>query len=124
MKIGEIARHTGVSKSIIRYYEGKGVLPPAVRDAYGYREYGDAELARIRFVTVVRRLGCSFPEIKAMIALQEKNNIPSSQLLKLLTRKITEADREMDRLKQTQRDLSHLRELALLLAQKEPSHSA
>ncbi len=64
MKIGEIAEQTGVSKSIIRYYEGKGVLPRAVRDSAGYRDHGDAELARIRFVTSARRLGCSFPEIR------------------------------------------------------------
>ena len=121
MKIGEIAQQTGVSKSIIRYYEGKGVLPRAIRDSYGYRDYGEAELARIRFVTGVRRLGCSFAEIKVMIALQDLHHIPSSQILDLLSHKITEADAEMERLRRVQAELSRLREIALELTQNEPA---
>ncbi len=56
MKIGEIAERSGVSASIIRYYGCRGVLPPAVRDQHGYRGFGDAELARIAFVTSARKL--------------------------------------------------------------------
>jgi DNA-binding transcriptional MerR regulator len=55
MRIGEIAEQTGVSGYIIRYYESKGVLPRPGRDEFGYRSYGEAELASIRFVTGARR---------------------------------------------------------------------
>src|SRR5512140_1784112 len=99
MKIGDIARQANVSKSIIRYYEGKGVLPRAGRDSAGYREYGDAELARIRFVTGARRLGCSFPQIRAMIELQDGNCVPEEQTLHLLSHKIMEVEDEVERLK-------------------------
>ncbi|HEU5031897.1 MAG TPA: MerR family transcriptional regulator [Spirillospora sp.] len=50
MLIGELARRTGVSERLIRYYEDQGLLESR-RRANGYREYGDdAELtvARIR----------------------------------------------------------------------------
>ena len=116
MKIGEIAQQTGVSKSIIRYYEEKGVLPRALRDRSGYREYGAPDLARIRLVTGARRLGCTFVEIKDIIAIQEQGGVPSSHLLELLAHKLDEVGNEMDRLKCIQKELSHLRDLAFRLA--------
>ncbi len=120
MKIGEIAERSGVSASIIRHYEHRGVLPPAVRNQYGHREYGDAELACIAFVTSARKLGCSFPEIQTMIEMQERHHVPSSKLLILLSRKLEDVDNEMERLRQIQSVLSrlHTHELNLLAVQK------
>ncbi len=121
MKIGEIAQKTGVSRSIIRYYERKGLLPCPARDEFGYREYGDVELERIRFVTGARRLGCSFPEIRALVALQEEHNIPSSKVLKLLASKMQEVEDEMDRLRQMQTILGRLHTHGLSLVQAQPA---
>lgn len=121
MRIGEIAQQTGVSKSIIRYYESRGVLPRPDRDAHGYRSYGEAELTRIRFVTSARRLGCSFPEIKALIALQEEHHVPSSQLLQLLACKMREVEDEMERLREMQATLSRLHTNGLKLAEAAPA---
>ena len=117
MKIGEIAQEAGVSKSIIRYYEEKGVLPPARRGPSGYRDYGEADLERIRLVTGARRLGCSFEEIKEIIAMQEKHGIPSSHVLELLAHKLDQVGSEIDRLRQVQRELGRLQEMAMRLAQ-------
>lgn len=121
MRIGEIAQQTGVSRSIIRYYESKGVLPTPGRDEIGYRSYGEAELARIRFVTGARRLGCSFPEIKALIALQEEHHVPSSKLLQLLACKMKEVEDEMERLRQMQATLSRLHTHGLSLVEATPA---
>ncbi len=123
MKIGEVAQQTGVSASIIRYYENKGVLPKPSRDELGYRDYGDVELARIRFVTGARRLGCSFPEIKALIALQDEHNIPSARLLQLLACKMKEVDDEMERLRQMQSILRRLQTHGLSLVGAAPATS-
>ena len=57
MKIAELARRAGVATSAVRFYEEVGVLPPGRRLANGYREYADADLARMRLVVALRRLG-------------------------------------------------------------------
>lgn len=118
MKIAEIAQQAGVSTSIIRYYEGKGVLPRAIRDSSGYRDYGDSDLARIRLVAGARRLGCSFVEIKDIIAMQEQECIPASYLLELLEHKVVEVGNEIERLRLVQTELSRLHDIGLRLARE------
>lgn len=119
MKIGEIAQQTHVSKSIIRYYEDKGVLPPAVRDAAGYRDYGDVELRRIQMVTVARRLGWSFKEIQELVTVQDGQKAPSDRLLELLRGKVVELEQEIERLRRVQCELLEMRDMAEALVASE-----
>jgi arsenate reductase len=57
VKIAELGRRAGIAASAVRFYEETGVLPGASRRANGYREYDDADLARLRLVVALRRLG-------------------------------------------------------------------
>jgi arsenate reductase (thioredoxin) len=57
MKVSELADRAGVASSAIRWYESAGILPVASRQANGYREYAEEDLARLRLVVSLRRLG-------------------------------------------------------------------
>jgi arsenate reductase len=46
-----------VASSAVRWYEQAGVLPSPPRRGNGYREYGEVDLARLRLVVSLRRLG-------------------------------------------------------------------
>ena len=46
--IGRLAQATGVSAKTIRFYEERGVLPPARRAANGYRQYDESDAQRLR----------------------------------------------------------------------------
>ncbi|MGZ8502363.1 MAG: MerR family transcriptional regulator, partial [Candidatus Limnocylindrales bacterium] len=57
MRVSELARRAGIAPSAVRWYESVGILPPATRQANGYREYAEDDLARLRLVVSLRRLG-------------------------------------------------------------------
>ena len=57
MKIAELAGRAGIAASAVRWYETKGVIPAAPRHDNGYRDYAEPDLARLRLVVSLRRLG-------------------------------------------------------------------
>ncbi|MFD2348767.1 MerR family transcriptional regulator [Nonomuraea ferruginea] len=54
--IGEAARMLGMNASALRYYEERGLVPPAGR-RQGRRVYGRDELRRLVFLQSAQRLG-------------------------------------------------------------------
>src|SRR5207344_2372704 len=57
MKVSELAERAGIAPSAVRWYESAGVIPQATRQPNGYREYAEEDLARLRLVVSLRRLG-------------------------------------------------------------------
>ncbi|MGV9806504.1 DNA polymerase III subunit beta family protein [Micromonospora chersina] len=56
--IGELARASGLTVSALRFYDGSGVLVPALVDpTTGYRWYTDDQVAPARLVAGLRRVG-------------------------------------------------------------------
>lgn len=62
MRIGELARMLNVSADTIRFYERSGLVPHPHRAENGYRDYGPAELERVRFLLDLRRLDLPLDE--------------------------------------------------------------
>lgn len=67
MKIAELSKRAGVAASAVRWYEQEGVLPAPPRQSNGYREYDEVDLARLRLVLSLRRLGLA-PEDAGRLA--------------------------------------------------------
>ena len=67
--IGEVAQRVGVRSSTVRYYERRGILPPAVRRKNGYRSYPDKSIKLLLFTTRARSLGITLKEIKFLLNL-------------------------------------------------------
>ena len=67
MRIAELAARAGVAASAVRWYEQEGVLPAPDRQPNGYRDYGEIDLARLRLVLSLRRLGLA-PEDAGRLA--------------------------------------------------------
>lgn len=59
MRVSDVARRAGIAPSAVRWYERVGALPATARNESGYREYGDADLTRVRLLVSMRRLGLS-----------------------------------------------------------------
>ncbi|ASW56178.1 MerR family transcriptional regulator [Plantactinospora sp. KBS50] len=67
--IGELSRASGLSVSALRFYDGAGVLVPAVVDPHtGYRWYARRQLGPARLLAGLRRVGMPLPEIRTVLA--------------------------------------------------------
>lgn len=67
MKIGELARRTGLTASRIRFYESLGLLPMVDRMPNGYRHYPkDAQLV-LELIDTAQQAGFSLDEIRTLL---------------------------------------------------------
>ncbi len=66
LKINEVEALVGITKKNIRFYEEKGLLSPSRNSENGYRDYGEAEVATLRRIKLMRKLGVPIEEIRRM----------------------------------------------------------
>ena len=72
MKIGDLARATGVKVVTIRHYEKSGLLPLPTRDSGNYRIYSADAVKRVSFVRRCRDLGFSLEQIRDLLELSSQ----------------------------------------------------
>ncbi|RYZ71174.1 MAG: MerR family transcriptional regulator, partial [Proteobacteria bacterium] len=101
MRIGELAKQTGINSKRIRHYESIGLLGRAKRTQSGYRDYTPNDLRVLRFIVQARKLGFSIADIKQLINLW-KNKSRSSRDVKIL------ANAHLNRLRQKIAELEEM----------------
>lgn len=68
LKIGEVAKASGIGIETLRFYEKGGLLDSPSRTESGYRIYNADMLERLNFIKRAQVLGFSLDEIKRIIA--------------------------------------------------------
>jgi DNA-binding transcriptional MerR regulator len=118
LKIGELARLTGLPVKRIHYYERRGLLKPSARSETGYRLYGAEEVARLEFIKRAKLLGLTLEEIRELVGLAARCNegeiVP--RLEEVLEVKLEETARKMDELAAFRDNLLYYRERAAALS--------
>lgn len=110
MRIGELARQLGVTPESLRFYERQGLLPTPGRSENGYREYGPADVERLRLLIGLRRLDLPLDqaaELSALCAAGRCDEV-SADLEVALGAKRAELRRRMDELTYLDARLAHL----------------
>ena len=64
MKIGELAKQTGLSIRTLHYYDEIELLSPSHRTDVGHRFYSDQDIIRLQQILSLRQLGFSLSEIR------------------------------------------------------------
>ncbi|AUX26701.1 MerR family transcriptional regulator [Sorangium cellulosum] len=67
LKVGDLARQTGLSVRTLHYYEEIGLLSPSHRTASGHRMYSAGDIARLQQIKSLRELGFSLEQISACL---------------------------------------------------------
>lgn len=109
LKIGELAHLSGLSVKTIRYYEDIGLLAPTVeRSSSGYRLFQSQVLNRLAFIKRAQSLGLSLQEIKPLLALHDRGELPCPEVKQQLQKKISAIAAEMEALKTQQAELQSI----------------
>jgi MerR family copper efflux transcriptional regulator len=95
MRIGDVAKRTGVSVDALRFYEERGLIKPQ-RTANGYRLYPQETLQLLGYIKLAQQLGFSLTEIGENLPLLWSTEGGSSDhLAELFAQKIALLDERM-----------------------------
>jgi MerR family copper efflux transcriptional regulator len=110
MNIGEAASASGVSAKMIRYYEGRGLIPGAARKDSGYRQFNQRDVETLRFIRRARDLGFSLERIGTLLALWGDHSRRSADVKALARQYMGELDRDIANLQSIREQLAQLAE--------------
>lgn len=104
MKIGELAKLSGLTASRIRFYESTGLLVSVARQANGYRDYPPEAASMLEIIDSAQRAGFSLDQIRHLLPLGN-GSWNHEELLIALKAKVAEIEALQKRLKQSKAQL-------------------
>lgn len=108
MNIGQASAASGVSAKMIRYYESIGLVPPADRRQSGYREYGSADIHRLRFIRRARDLNFSIEQIRDLLRLWSDRHRSNAEVKAIALEHVAELKERAKHLNEMANALKHL----------------
>ena len=106
LTIGALASASAVAVETIRYYQREGLVAEPVRPPGGIRRYGEADVARLRFIKSAQRLGFSLSGVAELLRLDDGGGCAAVR-----SRAQTKLDEVRERLADLRRMESALSEL-------------
>lgn len=100
MLIGELSKKTGLSKDTIRFYEKIGLIAANERQAGTrlYKEFGTETVEHLRLINQGKALGFTLNEIKQLLDEWGSNEIPKTEQILIIERKLQEIAEKMQQL--------------------------
>jgi Cu(I)-responsive transcriptional regulator len=108
MNIGQASRASGVSAKMIRYYESIGLVPRADRKQSGYRDYGSADIHRLRFIRRARDLNFSVEQIRDLLRLWSDRHRSNADVKAIASKHVAELKERAKHLNEMANALKHL----------------
>jgi len=93
---------------MIRHYEKIGLVPAPPRRKSGYRNYGDADVHRLRFIANARDLGFPIEDIRTLLSLWSDRERSSAEVKTLALARAAELGRKVRMLDAMRRSLTDL----------------
>jgi MerR family mercuric resistance operon transcriptional regulator len=110
LKIGQVARQTGLGVETIRFYERQGLIDEPPRRESGYREYPADVVVRIQFIKRAKELGFSLKEIRELLDFRMRPDTTCAELKQQVLVKIDDVSRKISDLERIHKALSNLAE--------------
>jgi MerR family Zn(II)-responsive transcriptional regulator of zntA len=111
LRIGEVARQSGVAVETLRFYEKSGLLEPAGRTESGYRLYASNVFERLSFIKKAQSVGFRLDEIVLIIREAESGKRPCRDVRRLAAGKLAELEDRIRELQRYRRELKQTLEV-------------
>jgi MerR family mercuric resistance operon transcriptional regulator len=108
MRIGSLAKRTGVHVETIRYYQKIGLMPKPGPVRGLVRRYGRDALLRLQFIKRAQRCGFSLDEVKVLLRLSSSGQC--AEVRALAGQKLDFLEKKINRLREMHRTLDRLAE--------------
>jgi MerR family copper efflux transcriptional regulator len=109
LKIGDVAARSGLSVKTVRYYEEIGLLAPTVeRSDSGYRLFAPSVINRLAFVKRAQSLGLSLSEIRDILNISDRGELPCDEVKQHLAMKVDEINQQIKALEILKSELQQL----------------
>jgi MerR family copper efflux transcriptional regulator len=108
LRIGEVARRTGLPVKTIRYYCDEGLLQPKDRSAAGYRLFDEENLAELTIIRALRAMDVSIPELARILEVRRSGVCNCSLLKGSIANKMTSIDQRISELRTMKDELARL----------------
>ncbi|WP_158629178.1 MerR family DNA-binding protein [Corallococcus sp. AB030] len=108
LRIGALARESGVKLSTLRFYERRKLLLPMDRSESGQRLYGPDAAIRVRFIRRSQELGFTLKEVSAVLALTDRRGTPTRDVARFAEAKVQAIDARIDDLRRMRRAITTL----------------
>lgn len=100
MRIGELAKRTGISVETLRYYEKEGVITSPPRTESGYREYPREAIDFLNFVQSAKAVGFSLKECRNLLEIfHHRDDHTCAEVKHLSETKLQELEQQMKNLR-------------------------
>ena len=108
LRIGEVARRTGLPVKTIRYYCDEGLLQPRARSESGYRLFDEENLAELTIIRSLRAMDVSIPELARILEVRRAGVCNCSVLKNSIAAKVESINRRIDELAAMKDELARL----------------
>jgi len=111
LKVGELAKRTGLTVRTLHHYDSIGLLQPSARSESGYRLYDQRDVARLHGIQALRGLGLALEDIGRLLT-DEGASLPGivDRQLRALALQIEQASALRQRLELVQAKFADGRE--------------
>ncbi len=95
VKIGVIAKSTGLSVQALRYYQQRGLISPKQQLSSGYRLYAQDIVERIQFIQRCKNIGFSLEEISQLLALRDDPKVKAAEIKQKVEAKLAVVEQKI-----------------------------
>jgi DNA-binding transcriptional MerR regulator len=106
LKIGDVAKRTGIGIETLRFYERSGLLSRPARTEGGYRLYDAEALDTLDFIKRAQSLGFTLDEIKRIITESRAGQSPCAEVREIVRQRLAELDERMAQMQRYRNELA------------------